>query len=180
MTIEVLIINTNDDNTATTIIGSLVVTVAIINDVTWCIDVAHNDTATIDIIDVVSSSTVKHRNDTTATNIIGSPAVTVAINNIARIHKPTVADNDGPTILIRKAVSNFNTVRSLDDASIVDGTHLITVAIVHGIFIRTNDALDLCDDDADSSIIGDTCITFDVVGGTCIDVSRCNCYFLLL
>ena len=65
----------------------------------------------------------------------------------ARIHRPTVADNDGPTILIRNVVSNSNTIRSLDDASIVGGTHLVTVAIVHCIFIPTNDTLDLCDDD---------------------------------
>ena len=180
MTIEVLIINTNDDNTATTIIGSLVVAVAIVNDVTWCIDVARNDTATIDIIDVVSSSTV-NRNDTAATNIISSLAVTVEINNIARIHRPTVADNDGPTIMIRNNVPSSITIHSLDDASVVDGIHLVTVAIACGTFIRINDdALGVCDDDADSSIIGDTCITFGVVDGTCIDVSHCNCYFLLL
>ena len=177
MTIDVLIINANVDITATTIIGSRVVTVANVNDVTWCIDVARNDTATINIIDVVSSSTV-NRNDNTATTIIGSLVVTVVI---ARIDKPTVADNDGPTIMIRNVVQSSITIHSLDDASVVDGIHLVTVAIACGTFIRINDdALGVCDDDADSSIIGDTCITFDVVDVACIYVSRCDFYILLL
>ena len=44
----------------------------------WSIDGDRNDTATIDIIDAVSSSTV-NRNDNPATIIIDSLVVTVAI-----------------------------------------------------------------------------------------------------